>query len=53
MIITTFRSSYTSKPSRNIIHRNYKHFNAQDLLNELETNLTLEEHPSTCVSLMN
>ena len=50
MIISTFRSSYTREPPRNIIHRNYKNFNAQDLLNDLETNLRLEEHPSTCVS---
>ena len=38
MIITTFRSSYTRKPPRNIIYRNYKNFNAHDFLNDLETN---------------
>ena len=50
MIITTFRSSYTRKLPRNIIYRNYKTFNAQDLFNDLETNLRFEKHPSTCVS---
>ena len=50
MIITTFRSSYTREPPQNIIYRNYKNFNAQDFLNDLETNLRLEEQPSTCVS---
>ena len=38
MIITTFRSSYTREPPQNIIYRNYKNFNAQDFLNDLETN---------------
>ena len=50
MIITTFTSSYTREPPRNIIYRNYKNFNAEDFLNDLETNLRLEEHPSTYVS---
>ena len=49
MIITTFRSSYTREPPRIIIYRNYKNFNAQDFLNDLETNLKLEEQASTCV----
>ena len=47
MIITTFRSSYIP---RNIIYRNCKNFNAQYFLNDLETNLRLEEQASTCVS---
>ena len=42
MIITTFKSSYTREPPRNIIYRNYKNFNAQDFLNDLETKLTLK-----------
>ena len=50
MIITSFRSSYTREPPRNIISRNYKNFNAQDFLNDLETNLRIEEEASTCVS---
>ena len=32
------------------IYRNYKGFNAQDFLNDLETNLRSEEQTSTCVS---
>ena len=48
MIITTFRSSYTSESPRNIIYRNYKNFNAQDFLNDLEINLRLEEQASLC-----
>ena len=50
MIITAFRSSYTREPPQNIIYRNYKKFNAQDLLNDLGANLRLEEQASTCVS---
>ena len=50
MIITTFRSSYTSEPPRNIIYRNYKNFHAQDFLNDLETNLMLEDQASKFVS---
>ena len=50
MITTTFRSSYTGKPPRNIIYRNYKNFDAQDFLNYLETNLRLEEQTSSCNS---
>ena len=46
----TFRSSCTRKPPRNIIYRNHKIFNAQDFLNDLETNLTFEKQASTCVS---
>ena len=45
----TFRSSCTRKPPRNIIYRNQKIFNAQDFLNDLETNLTFEKQASTCV----
>ena len=33
-----------------IIYRNYKNFNVQDFLNDLETNLSLEEQTSACVS---
>ena len=50
MIISTFRSSYTREPPRNIIYRNYKNFNVQDFLNDLKTNLRLEEQTSPCVS---
>ena len=50
MIITTFRSSYTHEQPQNIIHKNYKNFNVQHFLNDLETNLTLEEQASTCIS---
>ena len=50
MIITTFISSYTREPTQNIIYRNYKNFNVQDFLNDLETNLRLEEQTSACVS---
>ena len=50
MIITAFRSSYTREPPQNIIYRNCKKFNAQDILNDLGANLRLEEQASTCVS---
>ena len=50
MIIPTFRSSCTREPPQNIIYRNYKNFNTQDFLNDLEINLRLEEQASTCVS---
>lgn len=36
IIITTFTSSYTPKPPRNIIYRNKKNLNAKDLSNDLE-----------------
>ena len=48
-IITTFRSSYTREPPRNIIYRNYTSFNNQDFLNDLEINFRLEEQPPTYV----
>ena len=35
MIIITLGSSYTREPPRNVIYRNYKHFNVQDFLNDL------------------
>ena len=53
MIITTFRSSCARELPQNIIKRHYKNFNGQDFLNDLETNLILEEDPSTCVLMIN
>ena len=50
MIITAFRSSYTREAPQNIIYGNYKNFNDQDFLNDLGTNLRLEEQASTCIS---
>ena len=50
MIIPTFRSSCTCEPPQNIIYRNYKNFNAQDFINDLEINLRLQEQGSTCLS---
>ena len=50
MIRTTFRSSYTREPPRNITYRNYKHFNPQDFLNDLEINLRSEEQASAYTS---
>ena len=53
MIITTFKSSSTREYCyipQNIIYRNLKNFNAQGFLNDLETNLRLEEQVSTCLS---
>ena len=50
MIITTFGSSYTRKLPQNIFHKSYKNVNAQDYLNDLETNIRFEEQASTCVS---
>ena len=38
------------EPLRNIIYRNYKIFNAQDFLNDLETDFMVKEQASTCVS---
>ena len=52
MIINTFRSSCTDELPQNIIYRNYKNFNAQDFLNDLESNLRLEEDPSACVLMI-
>ena len=49
MIRTTFRSPYMREPPRNIIYRNYKNFNAQNILNDLETNSRLEEQASMCI----
>ena len=49
-MITTFRSLHPHEPPQNIIYRNYKNFNAQHFLNDLEFNSCLEEQPSTCVS---
>ena len=42
MIVTTFRSSYTREPTWDIIYKNYKNFNVQDFLTELEPILTRE-----------
>ena len=46
-MITTFRSSYMQKSPQTIIYKNYKNFNAQDFLNDLETSLGLEGQAST------
>ena len=37
------------EPPQNVIYRKYKNFNAQNLLNDLETNLRLQKQASTCV----
>ena len=37
------------EPPRNIIYKNYKNFNAQNILNDLETNSRLEEQASMCI----
>ena len=50
MIITAFRSSYTREPPQNTIYKIYKNFNAQDFLNDLGTNLRLEEQACTYIS---
>ena len=50
MIVTTFRSSYTREPPWDIIYKNYKNFNVQDFLTELEPILRSEEEASTYVS---
>ena len=53
MKITTFRSSCTCLPPQNIIYRHYKNCNAQNILNDLETNLRFnvnEQEQASCVS---